>query len=143
MIESFEDVYRDIMPLFEHHNAELNDESMPFVLDLDLYISLDRINKLITCVKREKGVPIAFLVGIVDEHVHHMGHFVLTTDSFHVIKSHRKSGVAAEMFREIEEECKKQKISRWMALTKAKTTAGDFMEKMGFELEELMFMRKI
>lgn len=143
-IESFESVHRELLPLMQCHHDELNGVlGVDLDIDFDHYIAIDRVGDLVTVVARDNGTPIAFLVGTIDEFTHHNGELFMVTDSFHVLHFYRNSGVCSKMYSTVEDYLKDKGVKFWMATTKADTTANQFLEKSGFKLHELTYMRQI
>lgn len=143
--ESFKSVYSELKTMFKKHHAELNSNlGVELNINYDLYSTLEHMNKLVTLVARDENKkPTGFLVALVNEHPHHRGEMVINVDSFHVLGDQRRTGVADAMFTALQQYAESVDTTFILATVKAYNEASKFLEKIGFDLHEKVYIRKL
>ena len=140
--EPWANLWRDGQELFRQHYDELalHKQVMPFGLDNDFYLDLERRNFLLVLTARREGHLVGYYVGIlIAYHPHNKNAGkVATTDMFYLAKDHRRGGAGVKLLQAVEAELRVQGVKKATISTKVHFENGELLEALGWEKTDVV-----
>lgn len=141
-IETIDQVVNEIKPLIEEHYLEIAKyQDIPLDPDWDLYKKLEEAGmlKIFTC--RLDGELIGYAVYFVKGHIHYKSCLMAQQDILFIRKKYRGKGMIFIMW--CDEQLKNMGIQLVMQHVKAEHNFGPMLERIGYELMDLLYTRRL
>ena len=145
-VETFDDLYADVQPLFTQHWKELalHQDKVPLNVNYKFYKALDDAGQMLMVAMRHKGDLIGYFFGFVRHHPHYMDMTVLTMDIFWLHPDYRGKGLhGVKLFRFIEAEAKRRGIHTLYYGSKLHKDCGRLFEFLKMEPIETYYSKWI
>ncbi|WP_335954048.1 GNAT family N-acetyltransferase, partial [Acinetobacter higginsii] len=113
-VESFEENLEYLKPLLPIHYQELalNQDKVPLSPQFDKYIAAEHSGELLFIGLRKSGELIGYFIGFVAPGLHYSTCLTCQMDIFYVHPDHRGSGAGLQLFKFVEDQCKKRGVQR-------------------------------
>lgn len=144
-IEKFSDVYPEAHELLKQHWQEIAPYQDLFVLNPNthFYLDTEKRGALFIVTARLNAKLIGYVVMIVAPHAHYKDVLMATDDIHFLHKDYRKSRIGLGMFRAAEGFMKDRGVKVMMLRTKAKHDHGAIFERMGYDLQDLVYTKRL
>lgn len=145
-IESFTQRLSELQVLLPLHYEELalNQDKVPLSPQYDTYVERERRGELVFVTLREQGELVGYFIGFIAPGLHYSTCLTCTMDIFYVHPRHRGAGLpGVRLFRAVEAELKRRRVSRWFVGSKCKAEASSLFEFLKFERVEVYYSKWI
>lgn len=133
-VESFEENLDYLKPLLPIHYQELalNQDKVPLSPQFDKYIAAEQSSELLFIALRKSGQLIGYFIGFVSLGLHYSTCLTCQMDIFYVLPEHRGSGAGFQLFKFVEDQCKKRGVQRLFVGSKMHKDASWLFERLGY-----------
>lgn len=140
-VESFEENLDYLKPLLPIHYQELalNQDKVPLSPQFDKYISAEHSGELLFIGLRNAGELIGYFIGFVAPGLHYSTCLTCQMDIFYVHPDHRGSGAGFQLFKFVEDQCKKRGVQRLFVGSKLHKDASWLFERLGYSPVETYY----
>ena len=144
--ESLNDFIEEFAGLLKPHMAEINvSQRLGFVFkpDYGRYIKLQEagVYTVVTC--RDDGKLVGYSVFSVFPHIRYMDCKFAKEDLYYIVPEYRGNGLGTKLFIETEKVLKEQGVDQIVFTTKIYSDHSSIFEKLGYELFEKSFTKRI
>lgn len=134
----------DAVPLFEAHRAEITHyPDIPLDIDWDWYRTVEAAGMLRCYTARKNGGLVGYCVLMVQRNHRYRSSLQATQDVLYVAPAHRHGRVGLGLIRHVEEALRAEGVQVLYQHTKAKRTEGALMDKLGYELVDLIHAKRL
>lgn len=141
-IESFSDVYDELLPLLTAHYGEISthkDHGIPLAPMVDVYRSHEAAGSLLMVIGREMGEIVAYFVCFVASGLHYATCLTCSPDIFFVRQDRRQGRTGIRLFRFVEDELRRRGVKRWAVGSKTAHDASALFRYLDFKPVETMY----
>lgn len=143
-LESIESVWDEIQPLLEAHYVEIaHYPDIALAPDYGRYRTAQRLNKLRIFTARVGGRLVGYAIFFLDHHHHYKESFQAQQDILFVLPDYRGSMVGARLIRYAEDLLREEEVQVVLHHCKAKHDLGPLFERLGYELMDLIYVRRL
>lgn len=130
-------------PLLKKHWEEISHyKDIPFDPDYDQYLKLEELGITRSFSARTKdGILIGYAVFFLRPHIHYKSTMMAHQDIVYVDKEHR--GIGFMLLKFCDEELKKEGVVVVTQHIKSKFNFGPMLERMGYELMDLIYVKRL
>lgn len=141
--EKIADVLEEAKPLLLKHWEEIaHYKDIPFDPDYDQYIKLEELGTTRSFSARtEDGVLIGYAVFFVRPHIHYRSTLMAYQDIIFLDKAHR--GIGFFFIKFCDDSLRSEGIKVVLQHIKAKFNWGPMIERMGYELQDLIYTKRL
>lgn len=140
--ESWDSYYRDCQELWAENCTELGNGKV-LNPDVATYRSLEQLGMLVIITARNEGQLIAYRIFAVRGNLHHRDVLTAFEDSMFITKAFRFGRVAIKLLTVTENIMKILNVQEITCIVNASGGTGRLMEKCGFELNSLVYSKRI
>lgn len=144
-VEDWFAIKAEVLPLLHRHWVEvaLDRESIPLVVDFDLYDAIATAGILHVVIARKDGELIGYFWALVKNHMHYASTLFGFTDILFIDKPHRKGRVGQNLIKAAEESLKARGVTKIFIATKTKLNLGPLFTRMGYGVHEVVYSKMI
>lgn len=143
--ETFEDIIDEIQPLFlEHYDEIAKYKDIPLNPDMGAYKAMDRLGilKIFTCRSEVMDNKlVGYGIYLVKNHLHYQSCLVAQQDILFISKQYRGQGM--KFIRWCDEQLKAIGCDLTVQHVKATHNFGPMLERIGYELMDLIYTRRL
>ena len=142
--EKMSDVIGEIKPLLEEHYLEIAKyKDIPLVPDWGSYEKLDELGimKIFTCRSSEDNKLLGYSIYFVKPHLHYSTCLVAMQDILFILPEYRGRGLKFIVW--CDEKLKEMNVNLVVHHVKAANNFGPALERIGYELMDLIYTRRI
>lgn len=143
-VESWHDCYRDMMPLWAAHHAEvaIHHEAVPLDPDLEQYAFMEQRGQLCCLIARSGGAIVGYYLSIIKPHLHYRTTLHAFTDVYYVIPEFREgTGCGIKLFKEAERIWIARGVKKAFTATKLHLDMSKILSRLGWEHTEHTFCK--
>lgn len=142
-IENFQAVLEELYPLWRQHHNELVGKDVELKPNLELYITLQKNNRLVVfTVRNGNGQLCGYSFFVLSEHIHRTQVLKADNDLFFIHKRYRKGWLASNFIKFCEKKLFAHGIHMIYMRTKNRASFAPLLERCGYEAEEQLFIKK-
>jgi GNAT superfamily N-acetyltransferase len=140
--ESFLRVTGDLSPLIKEHYKEIaHYQDIPLAPDWDIYKRAEQMRSLYIYTARIDSKLVGYAIFFVRPNLHYSGSLQAQQDILFIKKEHR--GFGRHFIKWCDDELRKEGVQVVMHHVKAKHNFGPMLERMGYELIDHIFMKRL
>lgn len=143
-LESYDQMINEIKPLIEAHYDEIAKyKDIPLDPDWDLYRKLEEVGilKAFSCRATDDNSLIGYAIYFVKPHIHYRSMLLAQQDILFIKKEFRGRGIAFILW--CDEQLKAMGCTVSMHHVKAEHNFGRMLERIGYELMDLIYTRRL
>ena len=143
--ETFEEAYKDALPLLEKHWAEIS-SNLDIALDVNVeaYRLSEKSNLLRIYTARDEGVMVGYVAIFVHKGLHYQQSLQATQDVFYVDPEHRGKMMGLRLIKFVEDNLRKEGVQVICQHVKIKHPAlGRLLERSGYTAVERIYQRRL
>lgn len=141
-IESFSDVYGELLPLLHEHYAEISTHAahgIPLDPMISAYRAREADGSLMMAIGREAGEIAAYFVCFVAPGLHYASCLTCSPDIFFVRPDLRIGRTGIRMFKFVETELRRRGVKRWAVGSKVQHDASALFRYLDFKPVETTY----
>lgn len=131
-IEKYSYIADELNSLAEKHYYEVEDGRMPFKINKDAYIEIDRNDGLLLITARDNGELIGYILNFISNSLHNADSLTSTNDAIYVKPGYRGMGIFKQLFERMEDELKISGVEYVVMTIKKQFDIGLYLEEKGF-----------
>lgn len=143
--EKYEDIIKDIKPLIEEHYHEIAKyQDIPLNPEWDTYQKMSDLGvlKCFSCRLEDSNELVGYGIYLVKHHLHYSSCLVAQQDILFIRKEHR-GGKGALFILWCDKQLKEMGVQMTVQHVKASHNFGPMLERMGYELMDLIYTRRL
>lgn len=141
--ESYASIIGEIKPLLEEHYQEIATyKDIPLEPDWDMYQKLEEMSILnIFSARLEDNTLVGYAIYLVRPHIHYKSCVIAQQDILFITKEHRGQGMIFIMW--CDEQLRKMGVNMTIQHMKASHNFGKMLERIGYDLMDLIYTRRL
>ena len=142
--ESYDAVIEEIMPLIEEHYLEIAKyKDIPLEPDWPTYKAMDKLGilRIFTCRDEETNKLLGYGIYLVKSHLHYSSCLVGQQDILFITKE--KRGMGFKFILWCDKQLEYQGVKMVIQHVKASHNFGPMLEKLGYELMDLIYTKRL
>ena len=137
------EIWDEILPMLHAHYEEVGHyKDIPLDPDKSVYLAMEEAGAIKVYTVREEGKLIGYAAYFIRKHPHHKDSLQASQDIIYVDPKHR-GGVGKRLIKECDERLRELGVQVVYSHLKAKHNFGPMLERMGYELQDLIYSRRL
>jgi GNAT superfamily N-acetyltransferase len=139
------DLYQEIMLLLPRHWDEVAPykDMMWLNPDLDVYLKLQALGKLIVCTARADGALVGYFVVMMSPHLHYKHILVATEDIHYLLPEYRHGWTGVRLMKFSEKMADAAGCRLITGRAKAKSEHGALYKRLGYDLMDEVYTKRL
>lgn len=139
------ELIEEALPILEAHRQEISKyKDMPLSIDMDAYLQLQSMDKLVAHVARdEDGKIVGYGCYFIVTNPHYSDFLYAHQDVFYVVKDKRGSRIAYNLIKRSEKDLKERGVAVIVHHAKPSNNFGELLTRLGYDVSEIMYHKRI